>query len=441
MLRRFQVKNFRSIENETVLLEPLSVFVGPNGSGKTNLLRAIELFGDLLFAGSVEPALEDAWDTLSYRGAGGTRTTLQLGGQVRVPYRWPDEPDRVGALVVDATIGLKHIGGDDDVVAQTETISLHRTRTRNRKSTLSVAVDRKGSVRIQPGDDPSLWEAAVSGMFLSTRAKESPTADVVRSLASRVSPEGASSRGDIDDPHSLKINRIFGNATWFRSALIPRLRVRRYRLETASLRGHSWGVPPARGQLGLSGDGLPEVVDRLRRDGQLDQILRSMQQVLPRLESVATERRGSQRGLIFRERGLKRPLPDSAVSDGTLHTLALLAALTPDRRVLASRSGRIVVLEELENAVHPWAIGAVLRAAQEATSQHRQQVLISTHSPVVIDSTPVDSLYVVEHEGPSTTVVRAKAIRAELRSRLARSGMSLGEVWLDGLLGGVPIAR
>ena len=43
MLTRLQIKNLRSVENIDVPLAPLTAFVGPNGTGKTTILRAIEL--------------------------------------------------------------------------------------------------------------------------------------------------------------------------------------------------------------------------------------------------------------------------------------------------------------------------------------------------------------------------------------------------------------
>jgi putative ATP-dependent endonuclease of OLD family len=43
MLTRLRIKNLRSAENIDVPLAPLTAFVGPNGTGKTTMLRAIEL--------------------------------------------------------------------------------------------------------------------------------------------------------------------------------------------------------------------------------------------------------------------------------------------------------------------------------------------------------------------------------------------------------------
>jgi putative ATP-dependent endonuclease of OLD family len=43
MLTRLRIKNLRSLQNIDVPLMPLTAFVGPNGTGKTTILRAIEL--------------------------------------------------------------------------------------------------------------------------------------------------------------------------------------------------------------------------------------------------------------------------------------------------------------------------------------------------------------------------------------------------------------
>jgi len=52
MLTRLQVRNFRCLEYIDVPLGPLTAFVGPNGSGKTTMLRAIDLV-----VGDVWPSL------------------------------------------------------------------------------------------------------------------------------------------------------------------------------------------------------------------------------------------------------------------------------------------------------------------------------------------------------------------------------------------------
>ena len=434
MLRKFLARNYRSIENETLHLEPLSVFVGPNGSGKTNLFRGLELFGELLYAGSTEPALEDAWDAICYRGAR-TRSTIQFGASLKVPLLRSDESAK-DEVWVDIDLTLRHSSSDDDVTVQSEHLGLRRY-VDGKWHTLSVTADGKHSVQAEPGDDPVLWEMAVSDFYFDNPKRALTRQLVTGLLQSRHAR--SQHRADSQDAHVLVLNQLFRSSFWYTRFVIPQCRVRRYRMETASLRGYTTGAPaPPRGQLGLSGEGLPDVIDRLRREDGLQPVLQEMRSVLPRLNNVTTERHSyGRRTLLFHEDGHTRPLPDTSVSDGTLHTLAILALLAPEKRTLISR-GRVIVLEELENAVHPWAVAALLRAAENATLRNLQ-VLISTHSPVVVDSTPVRSLFVVENEGANTSITRAESIRAGLKDRLDRSGMTLGETWLHGMIGGNPL--
>lgn len=46
IIKSVQVRNFRSILDETLHCEPLTVLIGPNGSGKSCFLRALQLFYD-----------------------------------------------------------------------------------------------------------------------------------------------------------------------------------------------------------------------------------------------------------------------------------------------------------------------------------------------------------------------------------------------------------
>ncbi len=45
MLKSFKVESFKSLENVEVELGRVNVFIGANGSGKSNLLEAIGVLG------------------------------------------------------------------------------------------------------------------------------------------------------------------------------------------------------------------------------------------------------------------------------------------------------------------------------------------------------------------------------------------------------------
>src|SRR5436190_5956973 len=61
MLSSFTVQGFKSLLDASVELGAVNIFIGANGSGKSNLLEALGVIGAAAF-GSVEP------ETLRYRG-------------------------------------------------------------------------------------------------------------------------------------------------------------------------------------------------------------------------------------------------------------------------------------------------------------------------------------------------------------------------------------
>jgi predicted ATPase len=426
----------------SVSLEPLSVFVGANGSGKTNLIRAIELLGEVLFVGSTEPVLEQGWESLAYRHAR-TASIMELSGRVRIPYVFrPDTEAKPSALGVEVSIRLGHIREEDDVVVRRESIRLVR-REGNVRHVLTINADRSGRIRVDPGTDPELWALSLSGLYVRTRTQKI-TAETVREtlqtfyessarVSATSSPDASTNR------NVLILPRLLAGTEWFERIAIPLFRVQRLRVESASLRGgYSSLSNPARGELGTTGEGLADAVDRLRRDNRFEPVLRTMREVLPRLEDIVPVRiQPGRKGLMFSEDQMSGTLPEFAVSDGTIHTLALLVALETRPRP-ALRRPRILALEEPENAIHPWAQGAILRRAQAITAQGLRQVLVTTHSSILLDAIRPDSLFVVEHDGVTSSVTSATRIRHELAARLKATGMTLGETWHHGLLGGTP---
>ncbi|MCW5858479.1 MAG: ATP-binding protein, partial [Caldilineales bacterium] len=90
----------------------------------------------------------------------------------------------------------------------------------------------------------------------------------------------------------------------------------------------------------------------------------------------------------------------SQESDGTLRMLGILSALyqTPPRG--------LIVLEEPELTIHPGAMGLLWEEIVTATRQRQTQVILTTHSPDLLDMCEADQIRVVEkingmtHVGP-----------------------------------------
>lgn len=73
------------------------------------------------------------------------------------------------------------------------------------------------------------------------------------------------------------------------------------------------------------------------------------------------------------------------LSDGTLRVLAVAAAL------LSADVGSLVVIEEIDNGVHPSRAGMLLENIERVANRRELRVLLTTHNPALVDTLPADA--------------------------------------------------
>jgi predicted ATPase len=97
----------------------------------------------------------------------------------------------------------------------------------------------------------------------------------------------------------------------------------------------------------------------------------------------------------------RTPLPMSRAADGLLVGLLHLAA------VAGAEDGAIIAVDEMENQLHPHAIRSLLEAMREIAEERRLTILLTTHSPVLMNAfrDHPGQLYVME-EGVKTLPAR-----------------------------------
>jgi len=130
--------------------------------------------------------------------------------------------------------------------------------------------------------------------------------------------------------------------------------------------------------------------------------------------------------LRWRQEGAYRVFPASALSDGTLRFICLATLLRQPE--LAS----LIILDEPELGLHPFAISLLAEMLQAASSQ--SQVLIATQSVTLMNQFALDDLVVAERLQGASVFERPDP--EKLRDWLA--GYSLGELWEMNILGGRP---
>ena len=69
-----------------------------------------------------------------------------------------------------------------------------------------------------------------------------------------------------------------------------------------------------------------------------------------------------------------------------------------------------MLIDEPETSLHPWAIAVLAKAIKQATEEWGKQVILATHSPVLISQFDPDQILTVEQEDGRTRITRLSEV-------------------------------
>jgi predicted ATPase len=154
------------------------------------------------------------------------------------------------------------------------------------------------------------------------------------------------------------------------------------------------------------GQNLPALLNELK-DEQRTALVEALREILPGIRDVEVSRAEIGRDtrvhyslrevMPYKGRAGKKQfsIPAWMLSEGTRRITAILALLMRDP------PPTLLCIEELENGLDPWTVRAILRHLQDAASRGTQ-VLLTTHSPWVLDDVPMESILLVRRHGGDT---------------------------------------
>jgi len=149
---------------------------------------------------------------------------------------------------------------------------------------------------------------------------------------------------------------------------------------------------------------------------------------LPRFKRLSTKVEGGTIQIFLWEDGLRTPVPATRLSDGTLRFIALLAIL------LKPDAAPLICLEEPELGLHPDALAIIAELLVEASQQ--TQLVVMTQSDVLVSalSEHADSVVVCDNPGGGSQFSRLDSEKL----RFWMDKYRLGDIWRIGELGGNP---
>jgi predicted ATPase len=366
MLKSITLKNFKSYAEATLPLAELTVLLGPNASGKSNALEAVQLLMWLAEGRRLDYLLQ----TMAAPEMAGREIDLR-GGPGELAHA-------VGPVILRCTlddsdgndltleIGLGFSEDSFRIVSESLSSSavgvpLYSTAEAAEAFTNKIQVAYNNFLK--GGKKPLI--AAIDQQAIFTQLTTPARFEEKHQRSQKVIPAAAA-----------EVQKTL-EAVLFLDPVPRRMRGFRPRIDHKKLHG--------------DGANVSAVLRHLCNGaGHKDEVLAFVRS-LPEQDIVDIDfLEGPQAEVIVQLHesfgGRKRPVSAQLLSDGTLRVLAIAAAL------LSVPEGALVVIEEIDNGVHPARARALLENIRSVATRRKIRVLLTTHNPALLDAIPIASL-------------------------------------------------
>ena len=371
-------------------LEPLNVLIGPNASGKSNLIEALSLLA---------------------AAPGDLQEPIRAGGGVR-EWLWKGT-DQSPVATIEATLSYTEM-------------PLRYVLSFNEFIGRFVLVDE-----LVEGESPATVVGTPPHPYYRYRSQEGRPVISILTQTEDNRRERQLQWDDVQPDQSILSQRKDPNfypELWYMGVVFSRLGFYR----EWNLGRHALARLPQRpdlyqGTLLEDASNLSLVLsDLLNRPPVKEQILERMRDFYHTFHDVTATVSGGAVQIFFHEKGLRHSVPATRLSDGSLRYLCLLAVLCHPN------PPPVICIEEPEIGLHPDIIPKVAELLIEASS--RSQIFVTTHSDILVDALT---------DTPEAVIVCEKPDGATQLRRLDPEGLShwlekygLGDLWMRGQIGG-----
>lgn len=392
MLTRIKIRDYKSLADVEVRLRPLSVLFGPNAAGKSNFLDALQLLSQIATSRTLKEAFEPP-----YRGAPLESFTFGPKG-----IRSLLEKDSASfSIEVDVLLSPAAIDSTNQQIREM------KSSKEETKAPLASVKEKALRYRIDIEILPKSGILRIADEYLAAlNSKGEPTgkrSPFIQRVKDRLHlrMEGQAHPTYFERyldhsilskphypphyPHLVAMRQEL--ASWLFFYFEPRERMRK-----------ASPVKEVR-HIGLMGEELASFLNTLKAldEPQFRAIEKSLRMIIPSASGISIDVNDlGEVELRLIEGGI--PIPARVLSEGTLRVLGLLALGG------AKEPPALLGFEEPENGVHPRRIRLIAELLKTRAATGNTQLIVTTHSPTLLDMMPVESLYVFKKTGGTTEV-------------------------------------
>jgi AAA15 family ATPase/GTPase len=428
MFEKIRIQNFKSVYDETLELGRVNVFIGENGSGKSNLLEAVafasaaagnEKFdNDILFSKGVRIAMSELMFSSFLEKKQNKSVTIELENHELEHILFDLE-------TVDSGFFPNWRAKENKLHDAYNVIDANLKAIEKLETDVSVELNNIDS-RLTFIDSAQTMNATLTKLkkgYLESRNKYENMEQQILKMKKR------------GDEHKFELQQLgYLDLTDF---LI-------YTANTTFLRGIH--TESRKEPLGINGEGLDvllasfdkDEIEKLKRYnyliGWLEDFFMDMDDAL-KLRGYKLNR--SKSVLYFKDRFMMRKnnvFSAENSNEGILHILFYLALM------ISKRTPKFFAIDNIESSLNPHLCREIMTIICDLAKEEgaEKQLLITTHNPAILDGLNLNDDDIRLFEVYRNNNGHTKARRIQLNADNKPEQLKLSELWTRGYLGATP---
>lgn len=426
LLTGLKIKNFKSIASADIDFEPLTMLVGANASGKSNLINVFRFISNITTEGIDNavalqggiPYLANASlpkgtpieisFTLDLSNEGWVRSTGKKAVALeiqKIDYHFTLQPNLRG--------GGYHIISDD-MSLTFDCLHVDLTARRDQRYTSLNAKYLLSAERKTAKASIQLKHIFTPPDVIDDETRRTIECDIIPQVFARLCNE---------DKKELMLYRI---SMFLPSLFSESTFIRIFDFDPRELKKSSSMASTK--ILEENGSNVASVLNSILRTKENRKKLTTLlNEFLPFVDGITIENNFDKSfSYKVQEKFSNKAFHANFLSDGTVSLLAIIIAL------YFEELSNVIILEEPERNIHPKLLSSLLESAEDVSEE--KQVIITTHNPEFLKHAKIDNVRLVQRDADGYTLISTPGNSEAVRC-FVENDLGLDDLFLQDMLG------